>query len=284
MLTDAQRRARLILQGRLNNTQIAELTDCSRNTVHNWRKNLKRLGVDLDDIKDLDDMEVRKLVVPGSFDRVHQFEEPNWDEVIFEHTERHVTVKRLYEEYKERVPIGGRTMSQTTFYRTLKERTDRKNITISFEYEAGEMIQVDFVGRKKAKQPLLVNADGTGREYELFCAVSAKSRYAFLFAIESRAKLRTLAAFVSMLEFFGGVPVLITIDNFKVAVAKPRRRREDAKITPEFVDLADHYQFGLIAARVRKPRDKALVENAVGVMQNHVRLPSAIAVFSRLPN
>lgn len=273
MLTDAQRRARLILQGRLNNTQIAQLTDCSRNTVRSWRKSLKQLGVDLGEIEELDDMEIRKLVIPGSFARVHQFDEPNWDEILFEQAERGVRAKTLFDEYKARVPDGERAMSLTTFYRTLERQADHKNIIISFDYEPGEMIQVDFVGRKKAKQPVLINDDGEERDYDIVCAASAKSRYTFLLAVESQAKLPTLAAFVQMMQFFGGVPVLITIDNFRAAVAKPRSGKDDAEITPEFLELADFYQFGLQAARVRKPKDKAIVENAVGIMQNDVLAP-----------
>ena len=93
-----------------------------------------------------------------------------------------------------------------------------------------------------------------GAGHEIFCAVSAKSRKIHVVAIESQAKLPVLAAFVSMLEFFTGVPVLVTIDNFKAAVAAPRSRKHDARLTPEFQELADHYGFGLIAMRVRKPK------------------------------
>lgn len=84
MLTDAQRRARMILQGRLNNTEIAEITSCARNTVRNWRKSLMNSGVGLDDIEGLDETELLKIVTPGAFTRTHRFEEPDWDHVLFE--------------------------------------------------------------------------------------------------------------------------------------------------------------------------------------------------------
>lgn len=273
MLTDAQRRARMILQGRLNNTEIAELTGCARNTVRNWRKSLMNSGVGLDDIEGLDDTELLKIVTPGAFTRTHRFEEPDWDHVLFERCERAIDLKRLHSEYVAGVSNRSCAMSLSTFRRLFDQHAERKNVTISFDYEPGEMIQVDFVGRKKAKQPFLINAAGTERDYEIFCAVSVKSRKIYLLAIESQAKLPVLAAFVSMLEFYRGAPVLVTIDNFKAAVSKPRRKGKDAELTPEFQELADHYQFGLKAARVRKPKDKALVENAVGIVQNDVLAP-----------
>lgn len=80
-------------------------------------------------------------------------------------------------------------------------------------------------------------------------------------------------AFVKMLEFYGGVPVLVTVDNFKAAISSPRNGSSDAIPTQEFQELADFYGFGLKAARVRKPKDKALVENGVGIVQNDILAP-----------
>lgn len=45
MLTDIKRRAQLIVQGRLNNTDIAELTRCARNTVAKWRQRLNEAEI-----------------------------------------------------------------------------------------------------------------------------------------------------------------------------------------------------------------------------------------------
>ncbi|WP_371168802.1 IS21 family transposase [Aliiroseovarius sp. 2305UL8-7] len=273
MLTSIQRRARLILQGRLNNTEISELTNSSRNTVREWRKRIGELQITLEDIVDLDDLDIRKIVTPGAFKRAHKFESPDWEQVLFERSERGVKGKTLYREYIAKVPEHSRAMSRTTFYRTIRKHAADKKVTIAFDYEPGEMLQVDFVGRKKAKQPILVDEKGMERDYEIFCAVSAKSRRMYVVAIESQAKLPVLAAFVSMLEFFDGVPVLVTIDNFKAAVAIPRSSKCDARLTPEFQELADHYRFGLKAVRVRKPKYKAIVENGVGITQDDILAP-----------
>ena len=273
MLTDAQRRVRLILEARLNNTEIAKLTSCSRNTVAGWRRRVAAVDLTLDKLDDLDELEVRQLVTPGSFARKQSFAAPDVDHILSENADRGVKLKTLYQEYTDGLSPGERPMGRSTFYRLLEEHRGRNDVILSFEYEPGEMIQADFVGRKKKKQPLLIDQDGEEIDYDLFCAASAKSRKIFVIAIESQAKLPTLQAFVAMLTFFGGVPVIVTIDNFAAAVATPRRGNTDAVITPEFQELADHYGFGLKAARVRKPRDKGIVENAVGIVQNDVLAP-----------
>ncbi|MDX8355669.1 Mu transposase domain-containing protein [Cognatiyoonia sp. IB215182] len=192
---------------------------------------------------------------------------------MFELNDRGVPGKVLYREYLEAAPKEARTISLTTFYRAIEEHADKKQLTITFEYEAGEMIQIDFVGRKRSKQPVLLDIKGMELDYEILGAVSVKSRKTFALAIESQAKLPVLTAMIAMFEFFGGVPVLLTIDNFAAAVAKPRRGRDEAILTPEFQELADHYEVGLKAARVRRPKDKALVENGVGILQNDVLAP-----------
>lgn len=273
MQTDVQRRAQLILQRRLNNTDIADLTNCSRATVRTWRQRLDELGATEDDVAELDELELRQLITPDFFARTHTFNEPDWERILYESVNRGVQVKTLFNEYLEQAPENARLMSMTTFYRTLKSHASKNNVTISFEYEPGEMIQADFVGRKTAKQPILLDEDGNERNYEIFCAISAKSQKIYVLVIVSQAKLPVMQAFISMLEYFGGSPVLIVIDNFKAAVAKTRRNGKPAELTPEFQELSDHYQFGLKPTRARKPKDKALVENAVRIVQNDILAP-----------
>lgn len=201
MLTDIQRRAQLIVQERLNNTEIAELTRCARNTVASWRKRLTEADITLETIRELNDTEIRKIVAPGAFAREHDLEKPDMDQVLFEAKERGVSGKLLHQEYVEAAPKGARTISLGTFYRRISEHADNKKVTIYFEYEAGEMIQIDFVGRKKSKQPTLLDDQGYELDYEIFAAVSTKSRKTYAVAIESQAKLPVLAAFVSMFGF-----------------------------------------------------------------------------------
>lgn len=116
------------------------------------------------------------------------------DQVLFEITERGVPGKALYREYLDAAPKEARTISLTTFYRAIEKHAGKKQITITFEYEAGEMIQIDFVGRKKSKQPVLLDSQGVETDYEILGAVSVKSRKTYALAIESQAKLPVFAS------------------------------------------------------------------------------------------
>ena len=70
------------------------------------------------------------------------------------------------------------------------------------------------------------------------------------------------------LHYFGGVPMAIVPDNLKSAVS--RSDRNDPVINDEFAAFAEFYGCAVYPARVRHPKDKALVENAVKLMYRTV--------------
>jgi hypothetical protein len=54
-------------------------------------------------------------------------------------------------------------------------------------------------------------------------------------------------------------------DNLKTGVLKSHRY--DPDLNPAYTELARHYGVAVVPARVRRPKDKALVEGAVGLVQ-----------------
>ena len=66
----------------------------------------------------------------------------------------------------------------------------------------------------------------------------------------------------------GGVPKAVVCDNLKAGVTKPSRY--EPGINRTYQDMAEHYGFVVLPARVRKPRDKAKVEVAVLIVQRFV--------------
>ena len=59
----------------------------------------------------------------------------------------------------------------------------------------------------------------------------------------------------------GWAPQVTVPDNIKAAVIKPSRY--EPVLNPIYADLLEHYGVLGVPARVRKPRDKGLVENGV---------------------
>jgi transposase len=77
-----------------------------------------------------------------------------------------------------------------------------------------------------------------------------------------------LLAHVHALEHWGGVPLLVVPDNTKTGVTKACRY--DPDVNPTYQNFAAHYGFGVLPTRPYKPRDKAIVENAVQVAQRWI--------------
>ena len=66
-----------------------------------------------------------------------------------------------------------------------------------------------------------------------------------------------------MLEFFGGTPVRIVCDNLKTGVIKHPKHGE-VVLNDSYLSFAEHYQVAIMPAQVKKPKQKASVEGAVG--------------------
>jgi len=114
---------------------------------------------------------------------------------------------------------------------------------------------------------------GTGEVHEaaVFVAALGASNFTYAEVLESQALRHWLDAHVRVFEFLGGTPQVLVPDNLKAAVSKPSFY--DPDINPSYQDLADHYGCVVIPARVRKPRDKAKVENAVLQVERWVLAP-----------
>ena len=99
------------------------------------------------------------------------------------------------------------------------------------------------------------------RSRGFFVAALGASHYTYVEATLTQTVADWLAAHVRSLEYFGGVPRAIVPDNLKSGVRRPCRYEPD--LNPSYQDFAEHYGVAILPARVRKPRDKAIV--AVGV-------------------
>ena len=81
------------------------------------------------------------------------------------------------------------------------------------------------------------------------------------------------------MQYFEGAPAAIVPDNLK---AVTRSDRNEPVINDDFAAFAEHYSCAVYPARVRHPKDKALVENAVKLLCCSVYLDIEGMTFSTL--
>ena len=173
-----------------------------------------------------------------------------------------VTLELLHLEYLQEEPNGYR---YTQFCEHFRQWLDRRRFSMRQRHVAGERAYVDYSGKK----PSLVDpATGKRQEVELFVGVLGASNYTYAEATRSQKSGDFLGSHVRMLEFFGGVPSLITPDQLKSGVTTSCLY--DPEIQRAYEEMAQHYGCAVLAARPRKPKDKAKVEVAVQIVQRWV--------------
>jgi hypothetical protein len=107
----------------------------------------------------------------------------------------------------------------------------------------------------------------TLRLLSVFVAVLCFSRLCYLEFCLSQRKAEFYRSIVRALEFFGGSPWRIILDNLKAAVLNGAGR--DACFHPEFLALCGHYYLQPIACAPRDPESKGIVEAGVRYIKHN---------------
>jgi len=189
--------------------------------------------------------------------------EPDWAAIHLELKRPHVTLALLYEEYRAQHPVGYGYSRFCELYRGFEEKLAP---TMRQTHVAGDKLYVDFAG---GTVPVMVDKlKGTIRQAQIFVACLGASSYTYVEATWGQTTADWVGAQASALGFFGGSPRLIVPDNPRAAIAKACFYEPGVQRT--YGDFAAHYGIGVLAARPRKPRDKAKVESGVQLTQRWV--------------
>jgi transposase len=161
------------------------------------------------------------------------------------------------------IQAAGYTGSRTILreYITPKRALRAGRATVRFETKPGQQLQSDWgeiiteIAGREVKVHFIVNQLGYSRRFHFWCTDSQDAEHTYEGVIRS-------------LEYFGGVPQEVLVDNQKAAVlewAKDGRVRFNER----FVDLAGHYGFVPRACRPYRARTKGKDERMVGYIKQH---------------
>ena len=137
------------------------------------------------------------------------------------------------------------------------------------EYPAVEQLP-DAVLVDWARDKLDVINGVTGQSWALdqFVAILGASELTYVEARESQEEQQWIRANEGAFQYFGGVTSALMPDNLKTAVI--RADAYEPGLNPVFEDFARHYGVVITPTRVRRPRDKALVEGAVRLVYQRI--------------
>jgi transposase len=114
----------------------------------------------------------------------------------------------------------------------------------------------------------------------VFVAVLPASNYTYAEVQSGENQCNWNNGHVRAFAFIGGVVKIVIPDNLKTGVTKPDYY--EPSINLAYQELAEYYQITVLPARVRKPRDKGKVENAVQNVERWIIAPLRNRIFFSL--
>ena len=260
------REVRKILQYRLNlhisASKTAAALHKSKGSVIETGKRFKRSGLPWPLPDDMTDTALDELLYPKS-DKRKKLDIPLPDIAYIqkELIRPHVTLQRLYESYKETNPNG---LRRSGFYRYINKHK-APDVSMRQHHQGGQTLYSDYSGDS------LSYIDATTGELiptQLFVCSWGASSYCYIEARHTQNKFDFSGSHINGFNYFGVVPYALVPDNLKSAVTKADRY--DPLINPLFGLMSEHYGFAVLPARVRKPKDKAVVESNVLHVQEFI--------------
>lgn len=200
--------------------------------------------------------------------------QPDWGYVYQELRKKGMTLQLLWREYRAAHPNG---IGYSQFCHCYEHYARTLQPVMRQIHKAGEKTFVDYAGMK---MPWIDVTTGEIHEAEIFVGCLGASQYIFVEAAKSQQLPDWIESHIHMFEFFGGVSQMVVPDNLLSAVTKAHRY--DPDINVNYQHFAEHYGIAIVPARVASPRDKAKVENAVGIVERQILAPLRHHTFTSL--
>lgn len=250
----------------LSQRSIAASCQCSRNTVSEVLSRAFQKELTWPLSEDITDEDLQTVLFPEKAQQASLRKLPDCEHIHRELSKSGVTLSLLWSEYCEvcrsskEIPL-----MYTQFCNYYRKFASTTKATMHIHRKPGEQLEVDWAGQTAA----IVDQDsGELIPVYVFVAALSSSQYAYVEGFLSMNQESWIAAHVHAFSFYGGVTTILVPDNLKTGVEKSSWY--SPVINKTYHEMAEHYGTAVIPARVRKPKDKASVEGAVGVISTWV--------------
>ena len=253
----------------LSGTQIAKDLGCSKSGVNDFLKRFeecKTISFPLPD--GITNYGIAELVygkVSGQGTRNETFVLPDYAEVHQQMTSRkNMTLIYQWNRYKKKCEKDNLKYYS---YRQFCERygmwCNDNEEDAHFSHVIAQTMEVDFAGKTFE---MIDRLTGEIIDIVVFVAVLPYSQMIYAEGMISTKEPQWIQVNNNALKFYGGVPAIVVCDNCKQAVVA-----NDDWIHPtlnkDYADWAEHNGTAIVPAKVRKPKFKSSVENAVGILE-----------------
>lgn len=204
---------------------------------------------------------------------------PDYVEDLARH--RHLTIQLLHEEYLKTHPDG---YGYTQFKKHIRDYQYAHNLSYHNTYIPGGEMQIDFAGDKLY---VTDHRTHTHASVVVLCCVLPFSGLAYAKAMYHASMEFFFSGLSDAVTYFGGSPEVCKSDNMVQWVKKSDRY--EPTFNDAAIEWSSYYETSLEACRVRKPRDKGVVEGIVNKfyqyisgMKSSIRWMNSTTVFSNL--
>jgi transposase len=253
---------RLKFEVRLSHERIAAASGLSKGAVSKYVQRAIQRNLSWPLPEGLDDAALERLLFPQVLQREH-FVHADYAYVHQELKRKGVTLQLLWEEYHG--AQGEQAYQYSQFCWHYQRFRDTLARSMHQTHRAGEKLFIDYSGDTV---PVINAVSGEILAAQIFIASMGASKYTYAEASWTQTLPDWIASHIRMLEYLGCVPEVLTPDNLKSAINEACRYEPEANSTYE--DMARHYGCAIIPARPYKPKDKAIAETHVLVVQRWI--------------
>jgi len=249
----------------LGQEQIARSCSIGQATVHRYLERAAAIGLGWPLPEDCDEQRLNELLFPArpAWPVSQRRPEADFSQIHAQlQTHRHLTLQLVWEEYREANPDG---YGYSRFCELYQRWNRNQDVVLRHEHRAGEKTFVDWAGDTV---PVYNRASGETVLASIFVAVLGASTYTFARAALDQGLANWIDCHVRAFDFFQGTTRLLVPDNPRTGVTRACRYEPD--LNRMYHEMAQHYGIAVLPARPRKPRDKAKVENAVGIVERWI--------------
>ena len=174
-----------------------------------------------------------------------------------------LSAQRIFQDLRAEVGFEGSYQSVKRFVRRLQATHPER--VWRMECEPGEEMQVDF-----GLGAMIQEEDGRVRRSWVFRVVLSYSRKGYSEAVFRQDTETFLRCLENAMRHFGGVPLVLNIDNLKAAVLQADWF--DPELNPKLAEFCRHYGIHVTPCRAATPQHKGKVERGVAyVRQNGLK-------------
>jgi len=253
---------------------IASSLGVSISTISDYLRRAKAAGIGWPLPEAMDEKKLfNQLFLPAKTDEKKRAD-ADWEYIHQERRKKGMTLLLLWREYREQHPDG---FCYSQFCRYYERYAKTLSPVMHQCHKAGEKSFVDYAG---LVMEWIDIATGEIHTAQVFVGCLGASQYIFCEATATQQLPDWITSHIHMFEYFGGVTEILVPDNLKSGVTKAHRY--DPDVNPNYQEMSEHYGVAIVPARAAMPKDKAKVENAVGIVERQIMAPLRHHTFTSL--